>query len=262
MMPLRGVVALGLSGVVFSMSAAGAEGAPATPRHEACATERAEVFVPAGRYQSFYKRARPGGPVRVAPMCLGATPVTQTEYLEFVREHPEWRKSRATKLFAEDSYLSDWQDDLTPPADAASKPVTFVSWFAAGAFCESRGARLPKVAEWERFAGAPAPATAQRTSAAGATPFEFAMGTPAADLAATPLKLAGIWEWTSDFNSAVVSGRIGNAQDSDQGLFCGAGFRAVDPSNYGAFLRYSFRSSLRGDFALRNLGFRCTREAS
>ncbi len=264
---MRGPLAVGLLGIVCSMAATGAAAetakravAAAAPR-EACAAGRAEVFVPAGRYEPFFKRTRRTA-VQVAPMCLGAAPVTHAEFLEFVRAHPEWRKSRVTGLFAEDSYLSDWQDDLTPPADASSKPVTFVSWFAAGAFCEAHGARLPKVAEWERFAGGDAAAAAERGAAAGSVPFEFAMGHPTADLEGSALKLAGIWEWTSDFNSAVVSGRIGNSQDKDASLFCGDGFRAVDPSNYGAFLRYSFRSSLRGDFALRNLGFRCTREAS
>ncbi len=97
--------------------------------------------------------------------------------------------------------------------------------------------------------------------ALGSGYFAFAMGQRAADLAHTPLRLSGIWEWTEDFNSAVVAGRIGNAQGGNSSLFCGDGFRAIDPTNYAAFLRYSFRSSLRGDFTLRNLGFRCTRDA-
>jgi formylglycine-generating enzyme len=237
--------------------------AHAAPARDSCAASRAEVFVPAGRYAPFFKRARPREPVRVEAMCLGAAPVTNAEYLDFVRAHPEWRRSRVAELFAEDSYLADWRDDLSPPEDALAKPVTYVSWFAAGAFCEAQGARLPNVAEWERFAGAAPPQPSATGGAArAAAPFEFAMGHLPRDLAASRIQLAGIWEWTGDFNSSVVSGRIGNAQGTDASLFCGDGFRAVDPSNYAAFLRYSFRSSLRGDFALRNLGFRCTREAT
>ncbi len=89
-----------------------------------------EVFVPAGRYQPFFKRAQQT-PVPVAPMCLGNAPVSNAQYLDFVREHPEWRKSQVDKLFAEDRYLANWSDDLGPPADALDAPVTFVSWFAA-----------------------------------------------------------------------------------------------------------------------------------
>ena len=46
----------------------------------------------------------------------------------------------------------------------------------------------------------------------------------------------------------MVSGRIGTTEGANSSQFCGDGIRAVDPSNYGAFLRYSFRSSLRAQF--------------
>ena len=251
------LVALSLALGALSVSAAEK---PVTSRAaRACSSTYGEVFVPAGRYQPFFKRTN-RRPVPVAAMCLGTAPVSNAQYLDFVRDRPEWRKSQVDKLFAEDRYLANWSDDLRPPPGALDAPVTFVSWFAAEAFCESRGSRLPKVAEWERFAGAEQ--GQQPSKRAGDASFEFAMGQRAADLAHTPLRLAGIWEWTEDFNSAVVAGRIGNSQGGDSSLFCGDGFRAVDPTNYAAFLRYSFRSSLRGDFALRNLGFRCTRDAS
>src|SRR6185503_18110117 len=133
---------------------------------------------------------------------------TREEFLGFVREHPDWRKSRVKALFAEESYLADWQDDLTP-AGAPAQPVTFVSWFAAGAYCESRGARLPTVAEWERFGGG-APA-----NGSGAGPFSFAMGVSVPELANTGLRFPGVWEWTANFNSALVSGRIGTNEGAD-----------------------------------------------
>lgn len=253
----RVIVALGL--VLGALSVSAAEKSATSRAIRACPSTHDEVLVPAGRYQPFFKRPNRRS-VPVAPMCLGTAPVSNAQYLDFVRQHPEWRKSQVDKLFAEDRYLANWSDDLAPPADALDAPVTFVSWFAADAFCESRGSRLPKVAEWERFAGAQSDDPPGKKAGDGS--FEFAMGQRAADLAHTPLRLSGIWEWTEDFNSAVVAGRIGGAQGGDSSLFCGDGFRAVDPTNYAAFLRYSFRSSLRGDFALRNLGFRCTRDVS
>jgi len=241
-----------LLGAFASLPLSRAENAATTPA-AACSTERHEVFVPAGRYEPFYKRAE-RRVMPVAPMCLAAAPVTNAQYLEFVRGHPQWRRSRVTRVFAEETYLANWRDDLTPPPESLSEPVTFVSWFAADDYCESQGARLPKVSEWERAAG-------RQAAARASTPFAMAMGSPAADLERTPLQLKGIWEWTEDFNSAVVSGRASGAQGTDPSLFCGDGFRAVDASDYAAFLRYSFRSSLHADFTLKNLGFRCTREA-
>jgi formylglycine-generating enzyme required for sulfatase activity len=206
-------------------------------------------------------------------MCLDAGPVTHAQFQEFVRTHPEWRRSRVDRIFAEPNYLAHWHDDLAAPADSLAAPVVQVSWFAAGAYCESQGGRLPTVREWERFAGARAPGPAApgagasavagadaQSPAAEATPFAFAMGQRAPDLTGSPLVLARIWEWTEDFNSALVSGRA-SGQEGDSTQFCGDGYRAADATDYAAFLRYSFRSSLRADFALRNLGFRCTRDA-
>ena len=245
-----------------------AEAGPANSMGRVCSStcRPQEVFVPPGAYTPFFKSGNESRPEVVEPICLSASPVTHEEFLGFVREHPDWRKSRIKALFAEGSYLAGWQDDLTPPPEMLSEPVTFVSWFAAGAYCEARGGRLPTVAEWERIAGSGAPANKPGATAGGATagpgaaPFAFAMGKSAPDLANTPLEFPGVWEWTANFNSSLVSGRIGTSQSADSSQFCGDGIRAVDPSNYAAFLRYSFRSSLRANFALKNLGFRCVRE--
>jgi sulfatase modifying factor 1 len=251
---MRRVIAAAAVMLIAFVSTAASAG-PATAR--ACRSD--EVFIPPGTYRPFFKTGSGNGVRAVAPLCLSSTPTTEAEYLGFVRANPRWRKSQIKALFAEGTYLADWRDDLAPPRERLTQPVAFVSWFAASAFCESRGGRLPTVPEWERFAGAPAPPEAVGRDGAAA-PFSFAMGVKAADLADTQLTLADIWEWTADFNSALVSGRIGTAEGADPSLFCGDGFRAVDASNYAAFLRYSFRSSLRADFALKNLGFRCARE--
>ena len=70
-----------------------------------------------------------------------------------------------------------------------------------------------------------------------------------------------IWEWTLDFNSAMVTGESRADGSLDKSLFCGAGSAsAADKSDYAAFLRFGFRSSLKARYAVNNLGFRCVKE--
>ena len=70
-----------------------------------------------------------------------------------------------------------------------------------------------------------------------------------------------LWEWTLDFNSLPVAS--GSQEDgSGASLFCGAGARARDARDYTAFLRYAFRSSLKASYTLKNLGFRCAKDAA
>ena len=224
------------------------------------------VLVPAGIYRPFFRNAAersadraPQPPVKVAAFRLDATAVTRGEYLRFVCQHPAWRKSMAKALFAEAGYLATWSNDLDAGAQRLDQPVTHISWFAARAFCAARNARLPTLAEWER-AGGSADAVANARGNPTSEPvnhFRFAMGRPAADLQHSGLTFPGIWEWTADFNS-VATGNSGSGGRSS--LFCGDGFRSNDARDYAAFLRYSFRSSLRGDYTLKNLGFRCAED--
>jgi formylglycine-generating enzyme required for sulfatase activity len=66
-----------------------------------------------------------------------------------------------------------------------------------------------------------------------------------------------IWEWTLDFNSALVSGESRADSDVDRSLYCGgAAAGASDFENYAAFMRYAFRSSLEARYDVGTLGFR------
>lgn len=67
-----------------------------------------------------------------------------------------------------------------------------------------------------------------------------------------------VWEWVLDFNDAVLA--FESAGDGNR--FCGAGgARARDATDFAAFERAAFRSSLRASFAVKNLGFRCAADA-
>jgi formylglycine-generating enzyme required for sulfatase activity len=203
---------------------------------------------------------------------LDALPVTNEDFLQFVRANPRWQRSSVKRLFADESYLKNWAGDLelgtNAPADA---PVTFVSWFAAKAYAQWQGKRLPTVAEWELVAGA------GYTNADGETDLEFKRAllawysSPAQKLVTVGKgrmnywgvhDLNGLgWEWVADFNTAMVTGDARGDTGLDRQLFCGSGsVGARDVSNFAAFMRYGFRSSLKADYCVHNLGFRCAKD--
>ena len=198
----------------------------------------AMLSIPAGDYLPFYKGTN-GVRTRAVPAFkVSARPVAREDFLRFARADPRWRRSRVERLFAEATYLADWSDDLNPGAAPLEGAVTGVSWFAAKAYCASVGLRLPTTVEWERA-----------LNVVGRSFLASAHAGVDANLATS------LWEWTADFNSLPLAD--GDSTDSIATLFCGAGARATDATDYGAFLRYSFRSSLKADFTLKNLGFRC-----
>lgn len=214
------------------------------------------LLVPAGTYRSFFKRGGKALESPVAPFRLDRLPVSRAAFATFVRDNPDWRRSRVRRLFAEESYLENFVSDVETGPDAGA-PVTFVSWFAARAYCACRGKRLATLAEWER-AAAPEASDGRATAPPNKSErLAFAMGGKPAR-AGDPV-FGSVWEWTEDFDGAPVSSRPSDAADSN--LFCGAGIRAADATDYGGFLRYSFRSSLRAAYTLKNLGFRCAEDA-
>ncbi|MCB1209611.1 MAG: SUMF1/EgtB/PvdO family nonheme iron enzyme [Verrucomicrobiales bacterium] len=230
------------------------------------------VFIPAGSYQPLYAK---GAAQRVtAPFFMDIVQVTNGKFLDFVTAHPEWRRSKASRTQADANYLHHWAGDLDLGADAerlSQAPVTNVSWFAAKAYCESQGRRLPTQDEWE-FA---ARADATRFDASGDQVFLRQLlewySKPANSnlepVQSAPLNVYGlrgmhgqVWEWVQDFNSTLIVGDSRGDGSLERKLFCGAGsLLAADVSNYAAFMRYAFRSSLKGDYCVGSLGFRAAR---
>jgi formylglycine-generating enzyme len=223
-----------------------------------------------GFFTPLYRGSLGEGTIAVNPFYLQIHPVANSDYLAFVREHPEWRRSEVKRLFADEDYLHHWAGDLELGEAAPDGPVVNVSWFAARAYARWKGMRLPTVAEWEYAAGASrtAPdgqddpgfyrelmARYSARSTAPAEPFVNYWGIH--DLHGK------IWEWTEDFNSALVTGESRNDSDLDTSLFCGsASVGATDFKNYGAFIRFAYRSGLEGNFTVRNLGFRVAADVS
>jgi formylglycine-generating enzyme required for sulfatase activity len=231
------------------------------------------LLVAAGVYRPLFAGPTEAKEIPVRSFYLDRLPVTVGKYLEFVRANPSWRRSQVKPLFGDSSYLKNWVADLDPGLSTPSNaPVTNVSWFAAKAYAEWKGKRLPTLAEWEYAANASA------TRADGENDPGFrqevlrwytTLGTDLAPVGTGRPNLWGVqdlhglvWEWVMDFNSALVSGdSTGGNRCPDGGLFCGSGSQgARNVANYPAFMRLGFRSSLSADYCIHNLGFRCAKD--
>jgi sulfatase modifying factor 1 len=231
------------------------------------------VLIPAGSFQPPSSTQNSNG-VAVEAFFLDILPVTNGDFLEFVRANPRWRRSSVKRAAAEENYLKRWSGDLDLGDASPQAPVTHVSWFAAKAYALWKKKRLPTTAEWERAAAA-SPATPDGendavftrevrlwySTPAPVTPGAVGRGKPnffgVHDLHGL------LWEWVSDFNApSNQSGGRGGAENPGE-RFCGGGANgARDPENFPMFMRYGFRSSLQPDYAVHNLGFRCARSIS
>ncbi len=231
------------------------------------------TFIPAGTYEPQLRSKDEPDKVAVEPFWLDARPVTNAEFLEFVRTHPQWQRSKVSALFADRGYLAEWAGDVElGEAVSATAPVVRISWFAARAFAQAQRKRLPTTAEWERAAAAgftqpdganepgfsayvlgwlSRPGTARLPAAGSGRPNVFG----ARDLHGL------VWEWVDDFNTAMTTGESRADTGLERNLFCGAGAAgARNLTDYPAFMRAGLRSSVRANYCVPNLGFRCAQD--
>lgn len=227
------------------------------------------VNIPAGSYRPFYI-TKGIESVRIAAFQMDASAVTNHEFLDFVKANPQWARSRVSPKLAEQGYLKRWKSDFEiGDASLGTVPVTNVSWFAARAYAKWARKRLPTVSEWEFVA-----------NAAMVSPI-YAVGLAKRKLilnwytqpSTNHLRTAGtvnqnaygvrdlfgqVWEWVEDFSSVIIPGdpQSGTAGRST----CGAGAQGtIDPSDYATFMRFAMRSSLKANYVVDNVGFRCVR---
>lgn len=227
------------------------------------------VSIDSGSYKPLYGNKQK--PVKVAAFKVSVFPVTNSDFLLFVKQNPKWRKSTVKKIFAEENYLAQWKNDTTLADNMnPDAPVTNVSWYAANAYCSCYGLRLPTVDEWEYVAMADElqpDARTKKTFNQYILSWYEKRGTYKNPVGSTFKNVWGVydmhglvWEWTSDFNSILINGENRSNPESDKNLFCGSGsLGASDLMNYAAFMRYAFRGSIKANYTVQNLGFRCAK---
>jgi len=231
------------------------------------------VFIAGGVFKPMFRSPADFKEISVKPFCLDILPVTNGEFLEFVRANPRWRRSQVKHLFADESYLKNWAGDFELGTNTSpNAPATFVSWFAAKAYAQWKGKRLPTISEWELVAAASEtrpdgendPAFKRALLAWYSSPSEKQL----ASVGTHPTNYWGvqdmhglIWEWVANFNTAMMTGDSRGDSGLDRQLFCGGGsVGARDVTDYAAFMRYGFRSSLKAEYCIHNLGFRCAKD--
>lgn len=211
-------------------------------------------------------------PVTINDIFMDIYPVSNAQYVDFVKAYPKWQRSKTLALFADKNYLSGWMNDTVLAAtQKLNAAITNVSWFAAKAYCSCQDKRLPTVDEWEFVAK-----SNEKLADARKVPnynnyilswyekpktFNDSIGSTFKNYYGVYDMHGLVWEWTSDFNSVLVSGESRKDKGEDNSLFCGGGsIGANDLMNYAAFMRYALRGSLKANFAMKNLGFRCVKD--
>ena len=239
-------------------------------KNETVVSHKKMIYIEGGQYTPFY--GRKDTLVAVKPFYMDDTPVTNAEFLEFVKKNPQWSKSKIKSIYADANYLKDWPSDFELPAKyKPNSPVCHVSWFAAKAYAESVGKRLPNQDEWE-FVGQADETTKNATKkpsySSDIIDLYNIKDKQYAEIGKSKPNVFGIynmfdliWEWSEDFNSTLTTGDSRKSQFDDKQLSCaGSAISANDIYNYAAFMRFALRTSVKANFCISNLGFRCAKD--
>lgn len=222
------------------------------------------VLVPSGSFHSVMPEVK-GEAVPVDSFYLDITAVTNEKFAEFTDQNENWRPDEIPSVFTNEGYLKHWQEEGHKPdyeRIGRERPVTNVSWFAANAYCQWSGGRLPTLNEWEYSAQlmdfdsseAVSEFTAKLVSwyssvdtnnlgEVGSTGIETRVGVKD--------QFGLIMEWVQDFKPPVAD---------DLSLDCGTVGRMQQLGNaysYAASIRYITRMSYNPKSSIGTMGFRC-----
>lgn len=239
-----------------------------------------------------YDNERPAHAVDVHPFSIDVFPVTNGDFLEFMRDggyerrelwsDAGWAWMRESGCDAPGYWQRDGADWCTRVMDEASSvrpdlPVCHVSYHEADAFARFAGKRLPTEGEWELAAGWATSEGRMRAYPWGDAPAEPDLANidqlsfGVAPIGAyernwSPLGCYGmigdVWEWTSsDFRRYPGYETFPYAEYSE--VFFGSEYKVLRGGSWatrGGAIRNSFRN---WDYPIRRQifsGFRCTRD--
>ena len=236
-------------------------------------TATLQVTIPGGIFESVL----PAGPnvrtVTVKPFRIDATPVTNEQFVHFVATHPQWRRDRVARVFADPGYLNHWTSATDDGLSQRKQPVVHISWFAASAYCESRGARLPTWHEWEYVAAASETKRDARQDDAWRqrilTWYSKSANAELPMVAQQSPNYYGVrdlhglvWEWVDDVSAMLVSGDNRQQSDPDALKFCGPGALTMEQKeDYATLMRIAMLSSMQASYTSSTMGFRCATDA-
>ncbi|PIY37993.1 MAG: hypothetical protein COZ06_31845, partial [Armatimonadetes bacterium CG_4_10_14_3_um_filter_66_18] len=104
------------------------------------------VWIPGGEFMMGEGNA--AHKQRVDGFWMYAKEVTNGQYRKFLSANPEWTPERIDSKLHDGDYLKHWTGQ-SPASKDDSYPVAYVPWYAAQAYAEWAGGRLPTEAEWE-----------------------------------------------------------------------------------------------------------------
>ena len=115
------------------------------------------VLIPAGDFQMgsndiwALNGEKPVHTVYVDAFYMDKYEVTNAQFKAFVDANPQWQEDNVPDKYRDGRYLLLWRGN-DHPSGRGNHPVTYVSWYAAMAYAQWAGKRLPTEAEWEKAA--------------------------------------------------------------------------------------------------------------
>ena len=231
-----------------------------------------QLTIPSGSFESVLPPAPGVKQVSVGAFRIDHTPVTNEQFARFVASHPQWQRDRVARVFADPQYLSHWKNAGSYSAEQRNLPVVRVSWFAASAYCESRGARLPTWYEWEYVSAASKTAADARKDDAWRQTILNWYSTsgrgPLPEVGKSPANYYGVrdlhgvvWEWVDDLSAMLVSADNREQNEPDALRYCGPGALTMEQKeNYAILMRIAMLSSMQASYTSATMGFRCVTE--